>query len=277
MAELAPDVIWFQLYRLPRNELAVNFDLAKRAKAAGVHVLVLTLDDPARTKRPRELRNDLVIPYRLTLKNVYQAATSPMWMMALLKAGQPGFANYYRYAGDNPKHADVSAFVKREVSGAFSWAEVARFREAWPGALVVKGILHPEDAEMAVSLGVDGIQVSNHGGRQLEGAPPAIDVLPAIAAQVGARTTVLFDSGVRSGMDVIRACALGAKSTLTGRPFMYGLGALGPEGPDYVCDYFSEEIKAALRQVGVRTLADTASLVIRHPGALTFPQARAAV
>lgn len=273
MAELAPDVIWFQLYRLARNDLAVNFDLTKRAEACGVHVLVLTLDVPARTKRPRELRNDLVIPYRPNLKTVFEVATSPMWLMALLKAGQPGFANYPRYVGENPKHVEVSAFVKREVGGAFSWEEVKRFRDAWPRALVVKGILHPEDAERAVELGVDGIQVSNHGGRQLEAAPGAIDVLPAIAKQVGDRATVLFDSGVRSGMDVVRAIALGAKSTLTGRPFMYGLGALGEEGPDYVCSFFNEEIRAALRQCGVRTLPEAASLRIRHPGAWEFPKA----
>jgi len=270
MAELAPDVIWFQLYRMPRNDLAVNFDMAKRAEACGVHVLVLTLDVPARTKRPRELRNDLVIPYRPNLKTVYEVATSPMWLMALLKAGQPGFANYKRYAGENPKHAEVSGFVKREVSGSFTWEEVKRFRDAWPRALVVKGLLHPEDAEKAIELGVDGIQVSNHGGRQLEAAPAAIDVLPAIAKQVGDRATVLFDGGVRSGVDVVRALALGAKTTLTGRPWMYALGALGDEGPNHLCEFFQEEIRAALRQCGVRNLSDARDLTIRHPNAYTF-------
>ena len=273
MAQLAPDVIWFQLYRMPRDDLAINFDLVRRAEAAGVHVLVLTLDVPARTKRPRELRNDLVIPYRPNLKTIAEVAGRPGWVRALLKAGQPGFANYPSYVGANAKHAEVSTFVRREVSGAFTWDEVARFRDAWPRALVVKGLLHPDDAERAVSLGVDGVQVSNHGGRQLEGAPASIDVLPAIAQRVGARATVLFDGGVRSGMDVIRAAALGAKATLAGRPFMYALGALGEEGPGYLCDFFAEEIRAALRQVGVPTLAETASLDIRHPGAWTFANA----
>jgi L-lactate dehydrogenase (cytochrome) len=271
MAELAPDVIWFQLYRLPRDDLAINFDLARRADAAGVHVLVLTLDVPARTKRPRELRNDLVIPYRPNLRTILELATCPRWMLALLKHGQPGFANYPRYAGENPSHGAVAGFVRANVSGAFSWDEVARFRDKWPRALVVKGILHPQDAERAVSLGVDGIQVSNHGGRQLEGAPAAVDVLPTIVAQVGERATVLFDSGVRSGMDVIRAVALGAKSTLTGRPFMYGLGALGEEGPAFVAEFFIDEVRAALRQCGAHTLAEAASLVVRHPGAWHFP------
>jgi L-lactate dehydrogenase (cytochrome) len=274
MAELAPDVIWFQLYRVPRDNLAINFDLAARADAAGVHVLVLTLDVPARTKRPRELRNDLVIPYRPNLKTILELAACPHWMLALLKAGQPGFANYPRYVGrENPTHGEVAGFVRANVSGAFSWDEVARFRDKWPRALVVKGILHPADAKRAASLGVDGVQVSNHGGRQLEGAPAAIDVLPAIVSAVAGRATVLFDSGIRSGMDVVRALALGAASTLTGRPFMYGLGALGAEGPGFVADFFVEEVRAAFRQCGIRVPSDATSLPIRHLGAWSFAPA----
>jgi L-lactate dehydrogenase (cytochrome) len=272
MAERAPDAIWYQLYRVARDDLRINFDMAKRAAECGVHVLVLTLDVPARTKRPRELRNDLVIPYRPNLRTIRELIMRPSWLMALRAGGQPSFANYPRYAGDNPSHAEVASFVKREVGGAFSWDEVKRFRDKWPRALVVKGILHPEDAEIAVSLGVDGVQVSNHGGRQLEGAPASIDVLPAIARQVGERATVLFDGGARSGMDVIRALALGAKCVLTGRPFMYGLGALGLEGPAFVMDFYHEEIKAALRQCGVRTFAELKTLPIRHPGAWEFPK-----
>ncbi|MBN8921404.1 MAG: alpha-hydroxy-acid oxidizing protein, partial [Rhizobiales bacterium] len=238
MAERAPDVIWYQLYRVARDDLRINFDMAQRAVDCGVNVLVLTLDVPARTKRPRELRNDLVIPYRPNLRTICELMMRPSWLMALRKGGQPSFANYPRYVGTNPSHIEIATFVKREVGGAFSWEEVKRFRDKWPRALVVKGILHPEDAEIAVSLGVDGVQVSNHGGRQLEGAPASIDVLPAIARQVGDRAAVIFDGGVRSGMDVIRAAALGAKCTLTGRPFMYGLGALGMEGPGFVMDFF---------------------------------------
>lgn len=276
MAERCPDAIWYQLYRVPRDDLRINFDMVKRAVACGVNVLVLTLDVPARTKRPRELRNDLVIPYRPNVRTIRELLMRPAWLMALRKGGQPSFANYPRYVGDNPSHAAVATFVKREVGGAFSWDEVKRFRDAWPRALVVKGILHPEDAERAVSLGVDGVQVSNHGGRQLEGAPASIDVLPAIARAVGDRATVLFDGGIRSGMDVIRAIALGAKAALTGRPFMYGLGALGLEGPQFVMEFFEEEIRAALRQCGVRTLAELPTLARRHPGAWEFPAAAAA-
>ena len=270
IAELAPDCTWFQLYRMPRNELAINFDMVRRAAAAGVHVLVLTLDVPARTKRPRELRNRLIIPYRPGLHTVIDVLPHPAWLLALRRHGQNAFANYATYAGENLPNREVVKFVRQQSGGTFTWDEVAGFRERWSGPLVVKGILHPRDAERAVELGVDGIVVSNHGGRQLESAPASIDVLPAIAAAVGDRTTVLFDSGIRSGEDVVRALALGAKSTLSGRAFMYGLAALGPQGPGHVANFFFDEIAEALRQVGAHNCREARDLVVRHPGVLAF-------
>ncbi len=270
IAELAPDCTWFQLYRMPRNDLAINFDLVRRAAAAGVHVLVLTLDVPARTKRPRELRNRLIIPYRPGLHTVMDVLPHPGWLMALRKHGQNAFANYKDYAGEKLPNREVVKFVRQQSGGTFAWDEVARFREAWNGPLVVKGMVHPQDAERAVELGVDGVVVSNHGGRQLESAPASIDVLPAVAAAVGDRATVLFDSGIRGGEDVVRALALGAKSTLSGRAFMYGLAALGDEGPGHVAQFFFDEIAEALRQVGAHDCREPQDLVVRHPGALKF-------
>ena len=160
-------------------------------------------------------------------------------------------------------------FARNRMRGAFTWDEVARYRDRWKRPLVVKGILHPQDAEKAVALGVDGLVVSNHGGRQIDALPAAIDALPAIAAQVGARATVLWDSGVRSGVDVARALALGASAAFAGKAFLWGLGALGEDGPSHVIDLLVEELKATLGQVGAG-VADARAIEVRHEGALRF-------
>ena len=156
------------------------------------------------------------------------------------------------------------------MRGAFTWDEVRMYRDRWKGPLIVKGILHPQDAEKAVSLGVDGIVVSNHGGRQIEALPAAIDALPAIVRQVGKRATVMMDFGVRSGSDVVRACALGAAAAFAGKAFLWGLGALGEHGPGHVIDLLIEETQAALGQLGAHGVEATRALTVRHPGALQF-------
>jgi (S)-mandelate dehydrogenase len=268
LAALAPDVVWFQLYRLARNDHAVGIDLVKRAQAAGVHVLVLTLDTPSRAKRPRELRNRLVLPFRPSPRMILDALMCPAWLHALLMEGRPSFPTLARYVGKNPSKAEIAAFAQNEVGGGFTWEEVARYRDLWKGPMVVKGLMHPADAEKAVSLGVDGVQVSNHGGRQFEAAPASIDAVPAISSAVGKRATILFDGGVRSGLDIMRAVALGASAALAGRTFLYAVAALGAEGPDYVTTLLIDELRIAMRQAGVHALADISSLVVRHPGAL---------
>jgi L-lactate dehydrogenase (cytochrome) len=268
LAALAPDVVWFQLYRLAANDHAVGIDLVKRAQAVGAHVLVLTLDTPSRAKRPRELRNRLVLPFRPSPRMILEALMCPAWLMALLTQGRPSFPTLARYAGANASKAEIAAFAQNEVGGGFTWDEVARYRDLWKGPLVVKGLMHPADAENAVSLGVDGVQVSNHGGRQFEAAPASIDALPSIVAAVGKRATVLFDGGVRSGLDIMRAVALGARAALAGRTFLYAVAALGDEGADYVTALLIEELRVAMRQAGVHALADIPSLNIRHSGAL---------
>jgi len=156
------------------------------------------------------------------------------------------------------------------MGGAFTWEEVAKYRDRWKKTLIVKGILHPQDAEKAVSLGVDGLFVSNHGGRQIEALPGPIDALPAIVRQVGNRATVMYDSGIRSGTDVVRAYALGAASAFAGKAFLWGLGALGEEGPSHVIDLLIEETRAAFGQLGAHTPDEARSVMIRHNGALKF-------
>ncbi len=272
-AAVAPDVLWFQLYRLARNDHAVGFDLVRRAEAAGVHVLVLTVDVPVRTVRTREVRVGLGGgPFRPDLRMIFDMLSAPGWMLALQRYGHPRFANLKNYAPENASINEVIRFARQEMGGAFTWEEIARYRDRWTGPLVVKGLLDPRDADRAMAMGVDGIWVSNHGGRQVDALPPSIDVLPAIAAQVGQRATVLLDSGIRSGTDVVRALALGAQTVFAGKAFLWALGALGAAGPGHLIDIVTAEVKAALGQIGAHGPAAARSVTIRHPGALSFPE-----
>jgi L-lactate dehydrogenase (cytochrome) len=270
VAKIAGPCTWFQLYGLPVDDHSVTFDLMKRADAAGVRVLVATLDAPVRSKRPRDLRNGLVVPFRANLDTMLDVASSLPWLFALMRAGTPAFRNMERYVESPPTLSKTAGFVQREIKGTFSWEAVKRLRDAWPGTLVVKGILHPADAAQAIAAGVDGILVSNHGGRQFDAAPAAIDMLPAIAATAGTRATILFDSGVRSGLDVARAVALGAHAVFAGRAFLLGLGALGTGGAHYVADLLLDELQVAMGQLGTPSLDALAQVSRRHTGVFNF-------
>jgi L-lactate dehydrogenase (cytochrome) len=270
IAEIAPDVFWLQFYRFAGNNHAIGFDLVRRAAATDCNAIVLTLDVPVRTTRAREVVVGLGGAFAPDLPMLAQMAMSPRWTRALWKHGIPRFATLRQYAGDNASINDVIAFARAEMGGAFTWDEVAQYRDRWKKTLIVKGILHPEDAEKAVSLGVDGMFVSNHGGRQIDALPGPIDALPAIVRQVGKRATVMYDSGVRSGTDVVRAYALGAAAAFAGKAFLWGLGALGEEGPGHVIDLLIEETRAAFGQLGAHTPDEARSVVIRHNGALQF-------
>jgi (S)-mandelate dehydrogenase len=269
-AEIAPDVLWFQLYRCWRNGHAIGFDLVKRAQACGVHVLTLTLDVPVRTTRSREVAVGITSPFRPDLRMIAGILASPGYLASMWRHGQPRFGNLKPYTPDTADVNEVAAFVRREIGGAFTWDEVARYRERWRRPLVVKGILHPDDAEKCVAIGVDGIVVSNHGGRQVEGLPAPIDVLPAVARAVGDRATVMLDSGIRSGLDVVRAVALGAQAAFAGKAFLWGLGALGAEGPGHVIDLMIDEMTSAFGQIGALRPHEARSVVVRHPGAMAF-------
>jgi (S)-mandelate dehydrogenase len=269
-AEIAPDVLWFQLYRCWRNEHAIGFDLVKRAQACGVNALVLTVDVPVRTTRSREVAVGITSPFKPDLRILAGILTSPGYLRSLLRHGQPRFGNLKPYTKDTADVNEVAAFARREMGGAFTWDEIAKYRERWKRPLVVKGILHPADAEKCVSLGVDGIVVSNHGGRQVEGLPAPIDVLPAIARAVGTRAKVMLDSGVRSGLDVARAVALGADMAFAGKAFLWGLGALGTEGPSHVIDLMIDEMRSTFGQLGALRPQEARSVAIRHPGAMQF-------
>ncbi|MDJ0391179.1 alpha-hydroxy acid oxidase [Roseomonas sp. E05] len=273
LAALAPDVFWFQLYGLPGDDHAVSLELVRRAERAGAHVLVLTMDVPARQKREGDVRNGLAVPFRPRLRTVLDVLRAPRWGLEVLRRGQPRFENFCSYVPAPASTASLAGYTYHKMAGPLTWEAVARLREAWPRALVVKGILHPEDAERAVRLGVDGVLVSNHGGRQSDAAPASIDALPAIAARVAGRATLLLDSGVRCGLDVLRALALGADAVLAGRAFLYGGAALGAPGADHVAALFREEIRGAMALGGVTEPAALRETLALHPGAIRFPAA----
>jgi len=270
IAEIAPDVFWFQVYRFAANDHAITFDLLRRADAAGAQVLVPTIDSAGKSKRPRDIRSGVKIPFNVSPSVVYQVATSPLWALALLKTGMLRSENVVPYT-PGAATRDSTAQVVRS-SGSHTWDELARMRDRWKRAFVVKGVLHPEDAERLASLGADGIIVSNHGGRHFDGAPASIDILPAIVAAVGSKLTVMLDSGIRGGLDIVRALALGAKATFAGRPFLYGVGALGEAGARHVVDMFFDEIRTEFQHVGVRSVAEAAMVTARNPNAWRFAE-----
>ncbi len=270
VAAVAPDVFWLQLYRFWHHDHKIGFDLVQRAQAADVKVLVLTLDVPVRTTRSRETYAGLAGEFRPTPRMIYEMLVRPAWLMALLRNGYPRFATIRHYAGARASTNEVIRFARREMGGAFSWDEVARYRERWKGPFVLKGILHPADAEKAVALGADGVWVSNHGGRQIEALATSIDVLPAIVKAVGQKATVLLDSGIRSGQDVMRALALGADAAFAGKSFLWAVGALGDDGPGHLIDLYIDELRSSLGQIGAHSPAEARQAVVRHPGAWRF-------
>jgi (S)-mandelate dehydrogenase len=269
-AEAAPDVFWLQLYRFFHEDHKIGFDLVRRAKAVGAKVLTLTVDVPVRTTRSRETYAGLAHEFRPNTRMIWEMMIRPRWLMALLRNGYPRFATIAEYAPPRSNTNEIIAFARARMGGAFNWEEVKRYRDAWQGPMTLKGILHPEDAEKAVAMGIDGIWVSNHGGRQIEAIVPSIDALPAIVSAVGKKATILIDSGVRSGQDVMRALALGANAAFAGKSFLWAVGALGDEGPDQLIDLYIQELRASLGQIGALSIADARNAKILHPTAIRF-------
>jgi (S)-mandelate dehydrogenase len=265
-AKLAPDVLWLQLYRFANNDHKIGFDLVRRAEEANVNVLVLTIDTPTRTTRPREVKSGIMNPFKLTMRLRLDAMRSPHWMRSLMQNGIPKFTSLAPYVAPGISLAEGAAFIRRESGGAFTWDEIARYRDKWKKPLMLKGVMHPEDAARAVELGIDGLFVTNHGGRQIDALPAPIDVLPAIAAEVGGKAELVYDSGVRSGVDAARAVALGANVAFVGKAFLWSLGALGERGPAHLIDVLTDDVCATLGQLGCRNVDELRSIAVRHPG-----------
>lgn len=249
----AGDMGWFQLY--PPRDRHIRGDLLNRVKAHGFRVMVVTADVPMPSRRESMTRAGLKMPPVITPRFILQAALCPAWMLATLQAGLPRLKTMEKYA-NSTQLSDLLPFVAQNIGGSLSWEYLKEVRDLWEGPLIVKGLLHPADAEQALSIGVDGIQVSNHGGRQFNGGPAAIDALPAIVEVVKGRAAVLFDSGIRSGLDITRALAMGADFVLLGRAFQYGVAALGPRGGDLVTEILIADLKNNMSQIGCASLKE---------------------
>jgi len=251
IAALAPDVCWFQLY-VPKSAEVMK-DLLKRVVRANYRVLVVTLDIPVGAKRNRELRCGLKLPFSWTPGMVWQCATHPNWSLRTLRHGRPDFVNITAYRED-PNHG-LSQFITRFNMHGVTRERVAMIRDLWDGPLVLKGVQYEQDMRDAADLGVDGLIISNHGGRQLDAAPAAAHTLRGVPAEVHQRMTIMADSGIRTGLDVVRAGALGARMTFSGRSFFWGMGAMGRAGADQVVEIFRDEITRTLKQVGCESFA----------------------
>jgi (S)-mandelate dehydrogenase len=248
LAKIAPEHVWYQLYQ-PRDPRIAD-DLVRRAMDAGIRTLVLTVDSQGGSNQERNIRNGFTQPLKMTPSTMLEALTHPAWMFDYLRHGMPMLEDWKRYAGDNADARTVAAFVKSEGRMAQTWSDVDHFRRLWPGSFVLKGILHPDDAVRATAAGVDGIIVSNHGGRKLDRAPASIDVFPQIHAAVGDKTTLMLDSGIRRGSDIVTALCLGAKFCFVGRATLYGVAAGGLAGAQRAVAILRNEIDVVMAQIG---------------------------
>lgn len=253
---IAPEHVWFQMY-CTRDE-RINDDLVRRAREAGVRVLVVSVDVPVNSNRERNRRNGFTRPFRMTPGVVLEALGHPAWVLRYLRTGGiPMMQNWKPYARDDADAAAVAdLYGTLTPAPMISWQHMQRIRQAWDGPLMIKGLLHPDDAREAARLGVDGLVVSNHGGRQLDAAPAPLDMLPAIRAAVGDRMPLILDSGVRRGSDVAIARALGACSTIFGRPTLYAVAAGGQAGAERALQIVRNELDMVMTQIGCRSFQD---------------------
>jgi (S)-mandelate dehydrogenase len=259
--------LWFQLYMWQKREL--SYELVKRAEDAGFDTLVLTVDFALGANREHNQRNGFSMPFRPSPRNITDLMLHPGWLQRVLlrymtTSGMPRHENYpkeyqIRITGDAASKKDLRAH-------SMNWDDVDKLRQIWPGTLILKGILRPDDAVRAVERGVDGIVVSNHGGRNMDSAVASLDVLPEIVAAVGDRTTVLLDSGIRRGSDIVKALALGAKAVLIGRATLYGVMVGGQAGAERALSILENELKRTMAYVGCRSIAEIGPDVLAQRG-----------
>ena len=263
VAELTQGKAWFQLYHPAEDSLRDK--LLDRARDAGFPVLVILADTPTFAYRPKEIRNGLSIPPRMSVRNVIQMMLHPTWSFSQLAAGAPEFKTMKPYLPKGLSMKHLGLFMNKTFSGRLNPTKIKAIRERWKGKLVVKGVVTEEDAETALGLGVDGFIVSNHGGRQLDAGQSTIKPLTELAKKFGQRTTVMIDSGLRAGPDVACALASGAKFAFMGRSFMYGVAALGATGADHTMTMLKRQLKQVMEQVGCERVADLPKHLVSGP------------
>ncbi len=252
IAKLAPDVAWYQLY-VPRDR-SVMQDLIERVKNAGFKVLVITVDIPVGAKRDKELKNGLILPFTFTPKIIAQTLTRPAWLVKTLQQGIPRFINLAPY-GDlkNVKH--LGEFLTQFFMPGVTLERIKQIRELWQGPLVIKGLQHSDDIQRCYDAGIDGVIVSNHGGRQLDAAPSSIHALQQLDPEIQQKLTIMIDSGIRTGLDVVRSKVAGAQMAFSGRSFLYAMAAAGDDGGRQVIEILRDEMTRTLQQIGCTEFA----------------------
>ena len=262
IAEITEGDFWFQLYHPAEDELRDK--LLERAWAAGCKTLVILADTPTFAYRPKEIRNGLSIPPRMTARNIMQMMGSPRWVWEQLLAGKPEFQTMKPYIpkGLNMKH--LGLFMNKTFSGRLTEAKIKPLRDKWKGNLVIKGIVNEEDANKAIALGVDGMIVSNHGGRQLDSGESTIKPLNKLAKALKGKTTLLMDGGIRSGVDIASTVASGADFTFLGRAPMFGACAMGAKGGDQALQILKRQLQQVMEQVGCERVEDLPSHLIEQ-------------
>ncbi len=249
-----------QLYVMKDRDFICR--LIDRAKAAGCSALVLTLDLQILGQRHKDLRNGLSAPPRLTVRNVVNMMSKPAWCLGMLRTKRRGFGNVVGHAKGVSDMSSLSAWTSQQFDPALSWSDVHWIKQRWGGKLILKGIMDPEDAWHATQCGADALIVSNHGGRQLDGAPSSISALPGILDAVGSDIEVHMDGGIRSGQDVLKAVALGARAVYVGRPFLYGLAAGGEAGVSKCLDIIRNELDLTMAFCGHRDIQNVDKTIL---------------
>ncbi|MFZ2869884.1 alpha-hydroxy acid oxidase [Zavarzinia sp.] len=251
---------WFQLYVMRDREFSKS--LVERAIAAKCSALVLTLDLQIQGQRHRDLKNGLSVPPRLTLANAIDIATKPAWAMRVLMGKRRSFGNLDGFVKGADSLTTLSAWTAQQFDPSLSWKDIEWVRKIWPGKLILKGILDVGDARAAAATGADAVVVSNHGGRQLDGAISSIKALPRVVDAIGHQTEILFDGGVQSGQDVLKALALGARGCLIGKSFLYGLAAMGEAGVTKTLEILARELDVSMALTGTRHVRDVTGAVL---------------